>query len=193
MKLDVEPNSTYLDRDQVIETDAPQVVQLGAALRAEHPDDVAFTRAAFEWVRDRITHSVDAKDPRVTVTATDVLREVTGLCFAKSHLLVALLRSQGIPAGLCYQRLRDGRSHALHGLVAVQLADDWHRLDPRGNKPGVDAQFSLSAERLAFRLDAAGEFDYPRVYAQPAEVVLAALRGAEDALSLCDGGLPDRL
>lgn len=193
MRLEVDPTSTYLERDDAIETDAPQVIQLGAALRADHPDDGAFTRAAFEWVRDRITHSVDARDPRITVSATEVLRDGTGLCFAKSHLLAAVLRSQGIPAGLCYQRLRDEHGHVLHGLVAVHLADNWHRLDARGNKPGVDAQFRLGREQLAFRVDAAGEMDYPRVYAQPAEVVLVALRGAEDALSLCEGGLPDRL
>ncbi len=83
---------------------------------------------------------------------------------------------------------------ALHALVAVQLDGDWRRLDPRGNKPGVDTQFSLAQERLAWRVDpAAGEVDYPTVYAVPAPVVLAALRRASDALVLCDGGLPDRL
>ncbi|WP_338430147.1 transglutaminase domain-containing protein [Synechococcus elongatus] len=29
----------------------------------------------------------------------------TGYCYAKSHLLVALLRACSIPAGFCYQRL----------------------------------------------------------------------------------------
>jgi len=39
----------------------------------------------------------------VTCSASEVLREGTGICFAKSHLLAALLRAVGIPAGLCYQ------------------------------------------------------------------------------------------
>lgn len=28
-----------------------------------------------------------------------------GICFAKSHLLAALLRCKSIPAGFCYQKL----------------------------------------------------------------------------------------
>ncbi|MEM9191504.1 MAG: hypothetical protein AAGF12_20190, partial [Myxococcota bacterium] len=43
----------------------------------------------------------------------------------------------------------------LHGFNAVYLRghDRWVRVDPRGNKPGVDAQFSLAEERLAFATD----------------------------------------
>lgn len=37
----------------------------------------------------------------------------------------------------------------LHGLVAVRFHGAWHRQDPRGNKPGVEARFSLTGERLA--------------------------------------------
>lgn len=192
--LDASDPSEYLGSDDVIQATAPEVVALAAQLRAGHPEDLAFARAAFEFVRDEITHSWDDRDRRVTLTATDVLREGTGLCFAKSHLLTAILRAQGIPAGLCYQRLRDRDGHVLHGLVAVHLDGGWHRLDARGNKPGVNAEFAPGTERLAFDVDAAlGEVDYPRVYARPAEVVLAALSGAEDSLSLYEGGLPDRL
>ncbi len=33
---------------------------------------------AFEFVRDNISHSWDAKDPRVTLSASDVLRQAVG-------------------------------------------------------------------------------------------------------------------
>lgn len=72
------------------------------------PDDVAFAKAAYEWVRDQVTHSVGAQNPRVTVTAAKVLAAPTGLCYGKSHLLAALLRAEGITTGLCYQRLMVG-------------------------------------------------------------------------------------
>jgi len=183
----------YLAADDVIESGAPEVSDLAASLRGTH-SDTEFARIAYEWVRDRIAHSWDAQDPRVTVTATEVLREGVGLCFAKSHLLVALLRAQGVPAGLCYQRLADGDGHVLHGLVAVHLDGTWHRQDPRGNKPGIDAQFSLAGERLAWPTNAdRGERLYPEVYTEPAEVVLGALRSADDALVLCAGNLPGEL
>ena len=98
----------YLVGDMVVEVDHPAVRALSGELRAVHPDDVDFTRAAFEWVRDRIRHSVDAQDPRITVTAGEVLSAGVGLCYAKSHLLVAVARAAGVPAGLCYQQLTDG-------------------------------------------------------------------------------------
>ncbi len=196
MRLVVGTPDLYLGADDVVESADPGVVALAAELRLSHPDDVGYARAAYEWVRDTVVHSVDADDPRVTVSASDVLHDGVGLCFAKSHLLVALLRAQGVPAGLCYQRLYDDSTdgHMLHGLVAVHLDGGWHRLDPRGNKPGVDAQFSLGAERLAWTADPAqGEVDYPAVYATPAATVIDALRGSDDALALCASGLPSDL
>lgn len=186
--------SPFLGSDDVIECDHPAVAELAGRLRREHAEDVAYARAAYEWVRDRVTHSLDVADPRVTLTASDVLAARTGLCFAKSHLLAALLRAGGIPAGLCYQRLRDGDGQALHGLVAVHLGGAWHRIDPRGNKQGIDAQFSLEQERLAYTIDPRhGEMDYPEVYASPSPEVVRALAGATDAAELCDGGLPSDL
>lgn len=194
MKLRAGPLSEYLGSDEVVQTTAPSVGGLAERIRREHPDDVDFVRAAYEWVRDRITHSVDAGDRRVTLTATEVLAEGTGLCFAKSHLLVALLRNQGVPAGLCYQRLADGAGHVLHGLVAVHLEGDWHRLDPRGNNDQVCAQFSLHGEQLAWRVNATlSEVDYPRVYPSPDANVVRALSVSDNALVLVRTGLPDRL
>lgn len=186
--------SAYLAADDVVQSDYPEIVRLAAELRGAR-DGVAFTRSAYEWVRDQVTHSVDAQDPRVTVTASEVLAARTGLCYAKSHLLAAILRAQGIPTGLCYQRLADGTgSHVLHGLVAVHLEGRWHRLDPRGNNANVDARFTLHRERLAFVADpAVGEVDYPDVLVRPAPAVLAALRGSDDVLELCRGGLPAAL
>jgi transglutaminase-like putative cysteine protease len=194
MRLRAGNPEDYLAGDTIIETAAPEVVALAARLRRESPDDAAFARAAFEWVRDRVAHSWDAQDPRVTVTASEVLRDRVGLCYAKSHLLAALLRAQDIPTGLCYQRLFDGQRHSLHGLVAMYLNGEWRRQDPRGNKPGVDAQFSLTRERLAWPLNPTlGEVDYPEVWINPAVVVVSALRSASDILALCDGGLPSSL
>lgn len=189
-----EGTAAYLMADEVVQADHPAVRDLAAALRGRAGDDVAFARAAFEWVRDEVAHSLDAGDPRVTVSATDVLRERVGLCYTKSHLLAALLRAGGVPTALCYQRLREGDTFMLHGLVAVHLGGAWHRQDPRGNKEGVDAQFSLGTERLAWPVDpAAGEADLPELHARPAGVVVAALRGADDVLELCRTGLPGSL
>lgn len=48
----------------------------------------------------------------------------------------------------------DPAGYVIRALNAVHLGGAWHRLDARGNKPGVSAEFSLSVERLAFPIRA---------------------------------------
>lgn len=69
------------------------------------------------------------------------------------------------------------------GLVAVRLPGEgrWVRQDPRGNKPGVDAQFRLDREQLAFAVrPESNEVDHPVLFAEPHPVVLQCLREAVD-------------
>jgi transglutaminase-like putative cysteine protease len=168
--------SAYLAADEVIDHDHPLVLKTAAELARDAADSYAYARLAFEFVRDTIPHSRDSGDPRVTWRASDVLEERTGVCHAKAHALAALLRAEDIPTALCYQEF-----DVVHGLVAVRFNGAWHRQDPRGNKPGVDAQFSLEGERLAFTPDPeAGERDHPVLYAEPHPAVLSALRAARD-------------
>ena len=170
----------FLRATEVIDWRDPAVLSRARELAAGavSPEEVA--RRCFRWVRDSIEHSADFERGPVTCAASEVLREGTGYCYAKSHLLAALLRANGIPAGLCYQRLavgENGPPYCLHGLNAVHLADfGWYRIDPRGNKPGVDAQFCPPLERLAFQVAHAEERDFREVLADPLPVVLRALR-----------------
>jgi transglutaminase-like putative cysteine protease len=141
-------------------------------------EDIA--RRCFEWVRDEIQHSSDFKRNPVTCRASDVLTAGTGYCYAKSHLLAALLRANGIPAGFCYQRLSiddKGARFSLHGLNAVYLPEiGWYRADCRGNKVGVDAQFTPPIERLAFRLVFPEERNFSEILPDPLRIVITALR-----------------
>ncbi len=137
-------------------------------------------RRCFEWVRDNIKHSYDYRLNPVTCKASDVLHHETGFCFAKSHLLAALLRANGIAAGLCYQRVKmeegAGNSYCLHGFNAVHLPEwGWYRMDARGNKPGIDAQFCPPVEKLAFRADTKLEATLPEIWAEPLDVVVEVL------------------
>ncbi|MEU5892058.1 transglutaminase domain-containing protein [Streptomyces sp. NPDC047461] len=179
--------SAYLAADEVIDHDHPRVRETAAHLAAEAADSYAYAQLAFEFVRDTIPHSQDSGDPRVTWRASDVLEQGTGICYAKAHALAALLRAEDIPTALCYQRLADddGDGHVVHGLVALRFNGAWHRQDPRGNKPGVDARFSLEGERLAWIPDPqSNEVDYPVLYAEPHPTVLSVLRAAPDRPSL---------
>ncbi|MCT1479116.1 transglutaminase family protein [Microbacterium sp. p3-SID336] len=190
--LETEDVSHYLGSDALVQSDAPGVVALARSLRDSHSADFAFAQASFEWVRDHIAHSYDAQDRRVTLAASDVLRETVGLCYAKSVLLAAILRAQAIPTGLCYQRLgNSAEGFVVHGLVAIWLDGAWHRQDPRGNKPGIDAQFSLGEERLAYQIDVArGEADYRRLYSSVPSEIVAVLSPATNIL---DCELPGEL
>ncbi|WP_433593174.1 transglutaminase-like domain-containing protein [Nocardia sp. CA-145437] len=186
--------AAYLAGDSIVEVDHPAVRELGNELRSGADGEAEFARGAFAWVRDNVAHSYDARDSRVTLRASEVLEQRVGLCYAKSHLLAAVLRGQGIPTALCYQRLTHGDGHVLHGLVAVYLDGAWHRQDPRGNRVDISAEFSLAEERLAFPVDPRlGEVDYPELYRTPAQSIVDTLSKATDILAVYDGGLPSDL
>ena len=184
----------FLRATAVIDWARPDVLTLARDLSDGLDDPIEIARRCFVWVRDEIPHTMDAGHEVVTYRASDVLRERTGFCFAKSHLLVALLRANGLRAGLAYQRLAlDHEPHAfcLHGLVAVDLPGyGWYRIDPRGNKPGVNAQFTPPLERLAFPSNATGEVTFPRVYPDPVTPVARALELHHSATVLASC-LPD--
>lgn len=171
----------YLQATDIINWQHPNVLAKAQELAAGLANKTEIARRCFEFVRDQIRHSWDYRQNPVTCRASDVLEQGTGYCYAKSHLLAALLRSNAIPAGLCYQRLSAGESgppYCLHGLNAVWLEEyGWYRIDARGNKPGVDAQFCPPIEQLAFRLQSAEEVDLPEIWSDPLPVVVQVLTG----------------
>ncbi|MGF1457745.1 MAG: transglutaminase family protein [Leptolyngbyaceae cyanobacterium] len=174
----------YLDNTSVINWQHPAIRQLAANLAQGQNTPTAIAQRCFVWVRDEVKHSADYQLNPVTWRASDVLHHRTGYCFAKSHLLAALLRAHQIPAGFCYQRLSindDGAPYSLHGFNAVHLAPwGWYRLDCRGNKPRVEAQFSPPHEQLAYSTILPGEMDFKTVLAEPLTMVVQALQAYSD-------------
>ncbi|MGD1856343.1 MAG: transglutaminase family protein [Leptolyngbyaceae cyanobacterium] len=170
----------YLSASNIIDWQHPEIIQLAQQISADYKTPAAIAKACFEWVRDEIFHSVDYQMNPVTCIASDVLKHKTGYCFAKSHLLAALLRANQIPTGFCYQRLSiddKGAPYSLHGFNAVYLRESgWYRIDARGNKQGIDAQFAPPQERLAYTPQLAGEVDFPTILAKPLQVVVEALQ-----------------
>jgi len=141
---------------------------------------------AFKIARDEIAHSFDIHGKIVTINAEDILKTGEGICFAKAHLLATLLRGMGIPTGCCYQRVtRKGSvesGYALHGLNAVYLKETgWFRVDPRGNKQGVDSEFTTDKEMLAYKIHPElGEVDYPNVFTKPLPSVITSMKDSSD-------------
>lgn len=189
----------YLKHDSVIDYDNKSITELANVLFKKADNEPEFIRKAYEFVRDNISHSADINEDVITCAASEVLKAKHGICFAKSHLLAALLRCKSVPAGFCYQKLilDDETSPVLiyHGLNGVYIKDykKWIRLDARGNKIGVNAQFSAETEQLAFPIRSEmGETDSFVIYPNPDIAVLEKLRKSKTRTELWEN-LPTEL
>lgn len=184
----------YLESSEYIDWKHHLVLAKAAELAKGCFSEETIAKHCFEFVRDAVKHSWDYRLNPVTCKASDVLINETGYCYAKSHLLAALLRANAIPAGLCYQRLTietGGPPHCLHGLNAVYLKKyGWYRIDARGNKPGVAAEFCPPVEKLAFPIVDALERDFQEIWAEPLPLVIKALTENKTVEQVFDN-LPD--
>ena len=183
----------YLASTEIIDWETPAVLQHAKDIAAGSSDIVSVSQACYEWVRDRISHSGDCKATVTTCCASEVLKEGTGWCFSKSHLLAALLRANGFPAGICYQRLGldDDNGFTIHGFNAVYLPKfGWYRIDARGNKSGVNAQFCPPEEQLAYSPELDGEMTLPEIWPDPAHVVVQCLQNNQGWQEV-EANLPD--
>lgn len=193
-------SSAFLASTDVVDWYHADVRTLAWYLAGGENDAVAVARRCFEWVRDEIRHSVDCGDLVVTCAASEVLAHRTGFCYAKSHLLAALLRANGLPAGFGYQRLSidgAGPPFCLHGFNAVLLpAHGWYRMDARGNRArgnrSNDGQFTPMVERLAFPVQLPGEATFPEIHSEPLFCVIEALERSSTTTEVA-ANLPDWL
>lgn len=184
----------YRASSEFIDWHNPLVAEKAKQLSREMNSLEEIAKNCFEFVRDEIKHSWDYQLNPVTCKASEVLEHKTGYCYAKSHLLAALLRANEILAGLCYQRLtieNDQPPFCLHGLNAVYLPNiGWYRIDARGNKLGVEALFTPPVEKLAFPITVEGEADLPELWTEPLPQVISALNSSASFQEVADN-LPD--
>ena len=184
----------YLENSKYIDCHHADIQSLAGHLSDGIKEEEKLAKKIFEWVRDEIKHSHDFKLNPVTSIASEVLRHKTGYCYAKSHLLAALLRACNIPTGLCYQRLSisgEGPPYCLHGLNAIYLnKHGWYRVDPRGNKKNVLAEFSPPKEKLAFPISEINEKDFSEIWHEPLPDVIKCLSKYQNYLEVYQN-LPD--
>ena len=170
----------YLEATEIVDYNNKEVYALAMSLSQGCQTNTQIAQKCFEYVRDEIEHSGDYKAKITTLKASDVLKYRTGWCYAKSILLAGLLRANGIPTGFSYQRLSCSEykkeTYCLHGLNSIYLKEfGWYRVDARGNKEGVNAQFTPPMEQLAFELRE-HEFDLDGILTEPLDEVLLALK-----------------
>lgn len=184
----------YLESSEFIDSDNQNIKEQAATLANNQSTDVQIAKRCFEYVRDSIKHSWDYKLNPVTCKASDVLKHQTGYCYAKSHLLAALLRANDIPAGLCYQRLsveENKHQFCLHGLNAIYLNKyGWYRVDARGNNDRINAMFNPPYEQLAFQTKEKLEMNFLEIWYKPLEIVTEVLTAKKTFFEVYEN-LPD--
>lgn len=169
----------YLKQSEYIDYSDLAIQTLAKQLASGCDDEEEIAKNCFLYVRDEIKHVGDYKLDIKSVRASEVLKNKAGWCYAKALLLAALLRVNGIPTAVCYQRLscgeyEDGR-YCLHGLNSIYLKKyGWYRVDSRGNKEGVDAQFTPPIEKLAFE-KGENEYDVEGLFDKPLDVIIEKL------------------
>ena len=187
----------FLTADQYVDFHHEGIQALSRELFSPDMDSVEKARSAYHFVRDRIPHSFDCQAQVITSNASEVLLHRTGICHAKANLLAALLRSQGIPAGFRFQRLTleddDSQGYCVHCYNAVWLEGRWIKVDARGNKEGVNAQFSMEEPVLAFYpRPEYDEYFYPGIYASPHHPTMTTLEEAKCLQDVMDD-IPDEV
>ena len=187
----------FLAASRYIDFDADNIQAKIYELFSDSMSSIDKARIAFEFVRDEIPHSFDCDATVITARASDVLKHRTGICHAKANLLAALLRSQGVPTGFCFQRITladdDSMGYCVHAFNSVYVGGKWIKLDARGNKPGVHTHFSTEEPSLAFECRPEYEEHFWKgIYAEPH---LATMRALEESRHLQDviEKLPDEI
>lgn len=164
----IDIDKKYLEETETIDYSHPIIQEKVNELKQNSPSQLSYIENAYRFVRDEIPHSWDIRSKIVSRKASEVLMNRTGICWTKSCLLASLLRANGIPSGISYQSLTradddNSEGYIIHALntVFIKELNMWIRLDARGNKKNVHAEFSLDEERLAFPIrNQLGEIDY---------------------------------
>lgn len=169
----------------------PLIQQKVLQLKNQSGDEIDYIKRSYLFVRDEVPHSWDIQAKIVSRTASDVLKNKTGVCWVKSCLLAALLRANGIPSGISYQLLTraddESDGYMIHALNTVYIKDldKWIRLDARGNKENINANFSLDEEHLAYSIRKEfGEIDYQDNYDDLDYRLVDILARSDDILEL---------
>lgn len=136
-----EINLEYLKPTQFCDSDSNWIRRAAANLKGQYHTDKMVAKKAFEWVRDNIEYQLGL----TAESASETLLKGAGSCIHKSNLLVAVLRTLGIPAGfhlmrvktreyfgaLCTPRFNQFMSEeSLHVYCAAQINGTWVRIDP---------------------------------------------------------------
>ena len=172
----------YVEDTITIDWQTPPVMEKARALADRLRRRRVEGARGLPFVRDEIAHTADAGRDELPCRASQVLEAGTGIGFSKSHLLAALLRAVGVPAGFCYQVLRRGRSCRRHAAVRLQrrstcrASSAGSRSTRAATSPGSTPSSRPTSRGSRCTADPArGEWIYPLIWTRPAAVVVDLL------------------
>lgn len=163
---------TALEETLYCDFSHPAIAALAEKLAAGETEPRKITAAIFQYVRDNVRFGCDL----VQVKASATLAKGYGACWNKALLLVALLRSNRIPARLAYNQVkRDFMRPPLgeacdtlhetekHCFALVWLDDKWTAVDATLDA-GVYQKF-FTPQQVAWGIDWNGQEDM-RLYTE---------------------------
>ena len=86
--------------------------------------------AMSKWIETEFTYLAGASD--ALTTAHDTMTSRQGVCRDYAHVLIAMLRINGIPARMVSAYAPNVSPPDFHALVEVYLDAEWHLVDPTG-------------------------------------------------------------
>ena len=185
----------YLKSDDIIDFDDPSIEEAVEQLTEGLKDSISKAQAIYEFVRDQIFHSFQINATSITLKASEVLEKGHGICYAQAHLLAALMRGAGIPAGLCYRIDQDEGRPVIHGYNAIHIdgIDKWIFLDASIKPDESPTPFNIDWDTLELTANKGfGEHDDPTVYINPSKYANKAFKASRNIDELrCN--LPDKI
>jgi len=109
-------------------------------------DALVVAQRVNDHLRERFTFTVGAT--HVSATAVDFVESGEGVCQDYAHLMIAMLRQQGVPAryvsGYLAANGSETTTEASHAWVQVLSDGHWHGFDP-ANGEAQDARYVVTA------------------------------------------------
>lgn len=129
-KIDEAP---YLQPNQILQSDDPEVVRLARQIAGGEPDRFNAARKLQDWMAANMQFDLGV----AMAPASEVVRNRRGTCAAYSVLLASMARALGIPSRLAMGYVYAAGIWGGHAWVEVLVDNQWLALDAAEYRPGL--------------------------------------------------------
>ncbi len=118
----------------------PEVIEKAEEITASAEDDYEKTAEIIKWVFENMKYNISKTGTRRK--ASEILREMNGVCGDYSILSAALLRAIGIPTKYVEGFLVEDESYVPHAWIEVYINGKWIPADP------TNGEFFTKADKI---------------------------------------------